>query len=455
MANLNLGHYTFEKKFLQELRRAFLYELLYWIDEVHFDVPEGLRQLDRQVIKTYFKEVFVKQQIQGWDFRYLDASDIESLHMTHFPSKLAQWAKERSLFILETKDYWFLIGQPSSNDQNAFSFGRFLHEDGEGDYVYLTHVAIPRGELRNPDVVRAVSYQISRLYALDKGISEAVLRFIQEAKSYQEKHLRELIKQPLINDGTGAENITYNRLVEYEKQLSLFILNKFPKVIDSLAQNANDADFLYYQFNNIIKECYYSIEDFRLQPLASYAVCAEKMSIRLMSYNLLVQKNKELLSSNKSMSEKTQKLTKVYHDIVALFEEFKDEKENIAQTKDKIRAVMEGREQKTLWQKLGLGKKEPQYTLEDIKEASDELDETFFMNIIKMAKDNPTSMVYVEFESSQTYNPDYRHYTFLYGDHAVDRLPKLVRLPEDRNIFDFEDISSDLFFDVFKKNQDW
>lgn len=72
-----------------------------------------------------------------------------------------------------------------------------------------------------------------------------------------------------------------------------------------------------------------------------------------------------------------------------------------------------------------------------------------------MAKDNPTSMVYIEFESSQIYNLDYRHYAFLYGDHAVDRLPKLVRLPEDRNIFDFEDTSSDLFFDVFKKNQDW
>lgn len=456
MNQLNLGQYTAEKQFLQELRQAFLYELLYWIDSVDFDPPKGLRQLDKHIIRTYFKEVFVKQQIQGWDFRYLDASDIESLQMTHFPNKLAQWAKERALFVSETKDYWFLIGQPSSNDQNAFSFGRFLHEDGEGHYVYLSHVVVPRAKLNNPDVVKAVAYEVSRLYALDKGISEAVLKFIQESKQYQEKHLRELIKQPLVNDGTGAENITHHRLVEYEKRLSLFILNKLPSVIESLAQNVNDSDYLYYQFNNIIKECYYSIEDFRLQPLASYAVCAEKMSIRLMSYNLLLQKNQNLLSSpNLNMEDKTAKLTQACRDIISLFEEFKEERENIAQIKERTLALMRGEEQKTLWQKLGFGKKEPEYSLEEIKEASDDLDEAFFMNIIKMAKSNPNSMSYIEFETNQIYNPDYRHYAFFYGDKAVDRLPRLVRLPEDRNIFDFESTSSDIFFDVFKKNQEW
>ncbi len=456
MNQLNLGQYTAEKQFLQELRQAFLYELLYWIDSVDFDPPKGLRQLDKHIIRTYFKEVFVKQQIQGWDFRYLDASDIESLQMTHFPNKLAQWAKERALFVSETKDYWFLIGQPSSNNQNAFSFSRFLHEDGEGYYIYLSHVVVPRAKLNNPDVVKAVAYEVSRLYALDKGISEAVLKFIQESKQYQEKHLRELMKQPLVNDGTGAENITNHRLVEYEKRLSLFILNKLPSVIESLAQNVNDSDYLYYQFNNIIKECYYSIEDFRLQPLASYAVCAEKMSIRLMSYNLLLQKNQNLLSSpNLNMEDKSAKLTQVCQDIISLFEEFKEERENIAQIKERTLALMRGEGQKTLWQKLGLGKKEPEYSLEEIKEASDDLDEAFFMNIIKMAKSNPNSMTYIEFETNQIYNPDYRHYAFFYGDKAVDRLPRLVRLPEDRNIFDFESTRSDIFFDVFKKNQEW
>lgn len=443
-------------KILQEVRQEFLYRLLTWIDDVEFDVIGGMRQLTKEQLIVYFKEVFVKQQIQGWDFRYLDSSDIESLQMTHFPKKLAQWSKERSLFIVESKDYWFLIGQSSNSKQNPFSFGRFLHEDGDGQYVYITHVVVPRRQLNNIETARHIAYQVSRIYTLDRGIGEEVLNFVRQAKNYQEKQIKPLLKSPLVNDGSGAENIVNQRMADYEKQLSLFVLNKLPKVLDNAVFNHDDMDYLYYQLGNFIKECCYGINDFRLQPLAEYAICSQTMAIRLESYNILIQKNKHILSNTQlSIEEKAQKLTKTYADVVEMFEALDAQMSELKELKEQIKATLKQPPKKTLWQRLGLGHTAPQYSLEELDDMHHQLSENFFIDIIKLAKQQPNLMIYAEFESGQTYHNDYRHYVFLYGEKAVDRLPKVIRLPENRQLFDVDALSVDIFDDVFKQNQEW
>lgn len=445
-----------DKKILQELRKEFLYKLLTWIDEIDFEYIAGFRRLNKEQIVIYFKEIFIKQQMQGWDFRYLDSSDIESLQMIHFPKKLAQWAKERSLLIIESKDYWFLIGQSSNSKQNPFSFGRFLHEDGEGQYIYITHMVVPRKQLNEAAVVQRIAYQVSRIYTLDRGIGEEVLKFIREAKSYQEKQLKPLLKKQLINDGSGAENIVNQRMVEYEKQLSLFVLNKFPKVVENASFNKDDTDYLYYQFGAFIKECYYTVNDFRLQPLAEYAVCSRTMAIRLESYHRLIQKNKNILSNNQlSIEEKTKKLTKPYHDVIKMLEELDVSYNELEELKEQVKIAIRQPQKRTFWQRLGFGAKVSQYSLEDIEEMYHEFSESFFIEIIKMAKQQSNVMIYAEFESGQTYFNDYRHYVFLYGEKAVDRLPKVLRLPENRQLFDVNALSVDIFDDVFKQSQEW
>lgn len=54
-----------EHRIRQKIRQAFLYELATWIDNVSITMPTTIRRLDEAVFKCYFKEVFIKQQIQG------------------------------------------------------------------------------------------------------------------------------------------------------------------------------------------------------------------------------------------------------------------------------------------------------------------------------------------------------------------------------------------------------
>ena len=92
------------------------------------------------------------------------------------------------------------------------------------------------------------------------------------------------------------------------------------------------------------------------------------------------------------------------------------------------------------------------YNPEDLEVMDHELSENFFIDIVKLAKSKPTSMIYAEFETNQVYHDDYRHYAFLYGEKAIDRLPRILRLPEDRTRFNTEALADDLFEDVFKQH---
>ena len=91
-----------ERRVRQKIRTAFLYELADWVRETTFEMPKTLRRLDEAVFKCYFIEVFIKQQIQGWGFKYLEAVDLDLYQITHFPKFIAQEAKNRKLLLVET-----------------------------------------------------------------------------------------------------------------------------------------------------------------------------------------------------------------------------------------------------------------------------------------------------------------------------------------------------------------
>ncbi len=182
--SLDINDLISDQKNRQKLRTAFLYELANWIDTVSLNIDSGLRQLNEKVVKSYLKEVFIKQQVQGRDFRSWDSSDLSFQDLTHLPSFIQKEGKDRKFFIVEGQDYWFLIGSANQPDKNPYSFRRFLYEDSSGDshnkYVYLTHITLKKDSLDNPQYLNHSTYCMTRLYTLDRGVSETLIKFIYE-----------------------------------------------------------------------------------------------------------------------------------------------------------------------------------------------------------------------------------------------------------------------------------
>ena len=104
--SLDINDLISDQKNRQKLRTAFLYELANWIDTVSLNIDSGLRQLNEKVVKSYLKEVFIKQQVQGRDFRSWDSSDLSFQDLTHLPSFIQKEGKDRKFFIVEGQDYW-------------------------------------------------------------------------------------------------------------------------------------------------------------------------------------------------------------------------------------------------------------------------------------------------------------------------------------------------------------
>lgn len=125
----------YDQKNRINIRTAFLYDLAEWVDKVELTVEDGLRELNNNIIKTYLKEIFIKQKIQGRDFRSWDSTDLSFQELAHLPSLIKKEGKNRKFFVVESQKYWFIVGIASQPKNNPYSFRRFLYEasSGEGD----------------------------------------------------------------------------------------------------------------------------------------------------------------------------------------------------------------------------------------------------------------------------------------------------------------------------------
>ena len=246
---LEIGDVLQDQKDRKQIRVAFLYDLALWIDPITLEIKGGLRKLDTNSVKSYFKEVFIKQQIQGRDFRNWDSSDLSFQELSHLPSFIKQQGEDRKFFIVEGQNYWYLVGTASQVGKNPYSFRRFLHEDSSGranEFVYLTSIVLDKNHMQNTAYLAYAAHCMTRLYTLDRGVSDTLLKFIHNIQYLYQNYLKPLLREPLQQDGSHPEEIIKERMIKYEKQLSILILQKLPRIIQMTSHDINDQDYLFY-----------------------------------------------------------------------------------------------------------------------------------------------------------------------------------------------------------------
>lgn len=457
--NLDIHDLLSDQKNRKKIRTAFLYDLAEWIDTVDLIIDAGLRELDTDIVKSYLKEVFIKQRIQGRDFRSWDSSDSGFQELTHLPSFIKQEGKQRKFFIVEGQEYWFLIGSANQPDSNPYSFRRFLHEDSSGNdikkYIYLTHIVLKKDDIHDLQYIAHASHCMTRLYTLDRGVSDTIIKFVHEIQRLYKSYLEPVLKKPLEQDGSDSEVIIKARMIKYEKQLTILILHKLPNIIQTALHDTNDQDYLFYHLDQLLKKMSENIQDFRLQPLSMYSVSSEIMAIKLITLRELIRKSRKLLCSQE---ESINEHSDIMGTPLLIIKEKLDETETSIQElkllKDNVDNYFQIKEDGSFWQKIRLGKM-PDYTLEEITEMKLTLQEELFISIVRLAKTQNNSMVYPEFECDEIINENYRHYAVADGKLGISRLPRILRLPEDRSKFNIESVRETVDQDIFKSTQEW
>lgn len=457
--NLDVQDSLIDQKNRQSIKTAFLYDLAIWIDDIQLEIDSGLREMNSDIVKSYFKEVFIKQQIQGRDFRSWDSSDLSFQELTHLPIFIKKQGLDRKIYIVEGQKYWFLIGIADQPQKNPYSFRRFLHEDNSDNhnskYIYLTHVTLDKARIDNKQYMADAAYCMTRLYTLDRGVSETILKFVNQIQQLHKKYLKPILKESLRQDGSQPEIVIKNHLIKYEKQLSILILQKLPAIIKITQNDINDQNYLFYNLDQLIKQMSDNIQDFRLQPLVMYSASGEVMAVKLISLRRILIKSRHILcSSEDEESMDSIRMETAFLSIKEKLEEIESSLEEIVEVKEEIKNHALIEESGSFWQKLKSGKK-PDYTLEELVDIKASLQETFFMYVVRLAKTEHFSMVYPEFECNEVVNENYRHYAIADGVSGVSRLPRVLRLNEDRKKFSIESIKEAINQDIFNSNQQW
>ena len=456
--NLDMRNMLYEHKNRKRIRIAFLYDLAQWIDTVKLKVSPSFRKLDSHMIKSYLKEVFIKQKIQGQDFRKWDSSDVSFQEFTYLPSFIRNEGKDRDFLVVEGQKYWFLIGSTDEIGKNPYSFRRFLHEDSSGNsvekYVYLTHVVIKKEDMHDSQYLSHASHAMSRFYTLDRRTPDTLLSFINEIQNLRKRYLKPLLKERLEQVGGSTEAIIKERMITYEKQVSVLILQKIPR-IQTLLHNKDDQDYLSYHLDKLFKQMIESVQDFRLQPLVMYSNSSEMLLIKLMALRKLLTKSHDFIFSQELSIEKRSEV--MGNPLLMIQEESHDAKVSIKEAEgleDELSNYFAVKEKGKFWKKIALGRR-PRYTVEDLNKEKLLLKKEVFRSIVRMAKSQNKGMVYIEFECDEIINKNYRHYALADGQLGISRLPRVLRLSEDKREFDIESIRQVVNHNIFEANQLW
>lgn len=433
----------------KQLRQAFLYDFANYLDTIKLSVAKNARQIDEPTLKLFLKQVFIKSQLHGYQFKYYEAPDLDLFGIDDFPEFLKQEAQDRKLLIVDTKTCWFLL-TPAEGENNAFSAYRFLYEEDVGGGLFLTALAVPKHLVHDEVAQKFFLARIRRIFSLDQNIDVELKKYILSIKTILNEELEPLLLNKNFGIGGNTEQLVARRTTRFEEILSQKVLQKLPTIFISAGRSPSDREFLLRELTQFFESLLRLMEKFRLHPFARQSFVAKNLTLKIVAMNALIQKNQSWVF----FYEATDK--EAYHDfehampaLKACYEEAvsddEDMKELIAQNKHKLHRYEQG----GFWAKLGFGK--PKYSLDELNEAKRQISETFFVNVMKIAKQHKRSVIFVEHETNYTGDNTYRHYAIAHEKYHFTRLPYVIGLPEDREIFSLERLHDDINWQIFAR----
>lgn len=422
----------------RQIERAFLYELSSLLDNVEITIAENRRGINGRIVKLFLKEVFIKHAIQGINFCAWDADDLDGLEI-NLPAELIFEIKGRKLAVVETQRFWFLIAPTDSLRANRYSLIRFLSED-RAFGLYVTYGCfVPKSKIDDPEILQIILKLISTIYTLDKAIGPSLLKFIEDSKQAHYRHLSPLLRQKIVSAGS-LEEVVMERMMVYEKKLSSLVLVRMTMLMQ-YPMSESDVLIFSHHVQKILADLWRTLMAFSLLPVAEFSDSAHIMLNRLMSYRLLIQKNLSMLcDGTREWKDKLELLKLPYQEITELYQAAESEQAELDDWLEKAEHFEQRQAEGQFLARLGIGR--PKYSRDEVMSQKMQVADELFIDIVRLAKQHKEYLVYFEFENPDGHinEDEYRHYAVCYAKNALDKLPVMVRLPENRTNFEMTQI---------------
>lgn len=444
----------------QQIRIEFIYEAANIIKNKRvLEIPENSRNLSPQSVKCFILEVFLKHQLLSFWFKTLRPRQLSDRPEPVINQFLKNEQRIRQLEIVHTSMFVYAIAPSRNHDINPFSIRRFLNEEKVtfSDNVYLNAAIIPIKELGNPEFEESFKWQVSRIVTIEKQLSTVITDLVDSFEVANSNILLPLLFKPLDSSGFATDKITQQRLWDFEQQLSLRIFEPLEYALRNLVTSQEEHDFLYVSLRQIMGDINSYYKDFQQQPAMMFDNYANLFAARLIAYLTLIEKRKSDIFVMQSNEDYQSNLTKLSEPINILRNLAKDSLDKMRALRVELKDAQKNLKEKenSFLSKFFKKHEKQNDKIEAIRREIYEHREHTYFEIVRIPKKYPTDTVYLEFESLISINDMERHYAFTSGKNWVRRLPILVQLPEDRNLFNIQEIYNTLEFDLSKMNQKW
>jgi serine/threonine-protein kinase PpkA len=439
------------------LRDAYLADLVPLVRNAQFDVPASRRNLTVESIKNYIIEAYLRHQMQGYRFKTLHLSKLMVDEDPFLSQVVAPEMRIRQCHLIRTRRYFYLVGPVQTMGQDPYSIRRFLQEDTAlgGQVIYFNAVVLDLENIADKAYQEESVWAISRIVTLERQLSGAIVDLVKDFETQQLTVLRPLLLKEVTADGTDIEEAIHLRLMDYERKLSLLVMGKLPKAILELAKTRDDFEYLYFSLRNLVIELACDVRDFAAQSTSVWSDKAEEMDYRMMAYLRLLDKRKDTLFAAQQPDT-----PKPGTDPVMLMEELKSmldkHEEEIENLNVKLAEVIrESTREKGAfmrWLDKVTGADKKKVTSDDVRGQITAVMRKCMLEIIRLQKRYPVVTVYLEFEGIAQVNVSERHYALAHGKEGIARLPKLVTLNEDKELFDIGAVKKSLEEDLFTGN---
>ena len=433
------------------MRRVYLQDVAKLVRNIEIEPPKGIRNLTANQVKSFIIEVFIKQQLLGYWFKPLLPRSSELMKHPFFKYWLLKEQSIRRFDIVKTTEFIFIIAPVNNFEHNPYSIRRFLFEDSMeyNNQIYLHGIVLDMSRYAEPGYVDDFSGLVQKMVTIQHQVHKDVIQIVQEFEEVAELKLLPLLEQSIGMLGTSSDVVAKQHLRNFENILVNQLLLPLKDALRNHLSHIEEYQYLFVSIHRIFSDILAHYKEFKEQPALFFNHTVQLFEYKLLAYLKLLEKRKDEIFVPLSIYEWKVMNDRSEQPILNLQKELsrhiQDHREMTLYLgrlkKDQIEA--KGSFIKRMVKVDKIDKEMQQVTLGAIR-----IKKQAYLDILTIPKNYRKYSVFIEFESFIATSELERHYAFPCGDNGITRLPLLVKLPENLEDFNLEDLNSSISYDL-------
>ena len=430
------------------MRRVYLQDVAKLIRTLEIDPPGGVRGLTPNQIKSFIVEVYIKQQLLGYWFKPLLARSSAMMDHPFFKFWVLKEQSVRRFDIVKTSEYLFIIAPVSNFENNPYSIRRFLFEDflDYNEQIFLNGIVLDMSRYTEKGYIDEFTKQVQMMITVQHQVHKDVILIVQEFEELAEKKLIPMLTQTIgTGGGKNSDVVAKQHIRKFESILTNDLLIPLHDALRNHISHLEEYQYLFVSIHRIFSDILAHYKDFKEQPALFFNHTIQLFEYQLLAYVKLLEKRKEeiFVPMNiyewKVMNDRSeQPILSLQKDLTRHITDYRETTLYIGRLK-KEQTEVQGSFMKRMMRGDKLDKE-----LQQVSHSAIRIKKQAYLDILSIPKNFRKYSVFIEFESFTATSELERHYAFPSGDNGVTRLPLLVKIPENLEHFNLEELNNSI-----------